>query len=319
MEKIITERWTKMNYTIHCLGFALTPRFYDHDYLETPAPGGVARKAPNQDKEVVTAVLEAFEKIAENEKERKLLREQFATFHTKKGIYSMQSAQVDVVTMDAIDWWSTYGSETPELAKKVLSQPISSSSAERAWSTYFYIHNVKRNKLNCARADKLVFIHSNIRLLSRFSDAYKNGPFKKWDINPNDTSLEESSTRIEMLRWELDDEISIPNEEVQEQRQLMNQAAAKSTSRETEELKLAELKELAKSNGVKGYSKLKKGELIKILGYPRQRSIPLFLAARVQTPESRFDVETLLETLSNPFVNLKNSFSLCNLIGYWIL
>ncbi|KAK7245528.1 hypothetical protein RIF29_40374 [Crotalaria pallida] len=37
-------------------------------------------------------------------------------------------------------------------------------------------------------------------------------------------------------------------------------------SERLEELKLAELKELAKSNGVKGYSKLKKGELIKILG-----------------------------------------------------
>jgi len=42
----------------------------------------------------------------------------------------MPAAQLDVVTMDAIDWWSTYGSETPtlaEVAKKVFSQPISSS------------------------------------------------------------------------------------------------------------------------------------------------------------------------------------------------
>jgi len=51
----------------------------------------------------------------------------------------MPTAQLDDVTMDAIDWWSTYGSETPELAKvanKVLSQPISSSSAKRSWSNY---------------------------------------------------------------------------------------------------------------------------------------------------------------------------------------
>ncbi|OMO51384.1 hypothetical protein COLO4_37694 [Corchorus olitorius] len=80
----------------------------------------------------------------------------------------MAPAQIDAVTMDAIEWWSTYGSETPklmEVAKIVLSQPISSSSTERAWNTYSYIHNVKRNRLNCTRADKLVFIHSNIRLL----------------------------------------------------------------------------------------------------------------------------------------------------------
>nr|XP_004514312.1 uncharacterized protein LOC101496406 [Cicer arietinum] len=84
METIITARWTKMNYTIHFLGFALTPRFYDTHYLSTPAPGGIARKALNQDKEVVTAVMQAFEKISENVEEQKLLRDHFATFHTQK-------------------------------------------------------------------------------------------------------------------------------------------------------------------------------------------------------------------------------------------
>ncbi|XP_004499524.1 uncharacterized protein [Cicer arietinum] len=87
METIITARWTKMNYTIHCLGFALTPRFYDTHYLSTPAPGGIARKAPNQDKEVVTAVMQAFEKISKNAEEQKLLCDQFAIFHTQKKEY----------------------------------------------------------------------------------------------------------------------------------------------------------------------------------------------------------------------------------------
>ena len=91
----------------------------------------------------------------------------------------MSAVQANVVTMDAIDWWCSYGSETLELAeiaKKVLSQPISSSSARRNWSTCSYIHSVKRNRLNGMRADKLVLIHSNIRLLSHFSDHYKEGP-----------------------------------------------------------------------------------------------------------------------------------------------
>ncbi|KAL4589864.1 hypothetical protein LXL04_002775 [Taraxacum kok-saghyz] len=99
-----------------------------------------------------------------------------------EGIYALAGTQADAVTMDAIDWWATYGAETLDLAdvaKRVLSQPISSSSAERNWSTYSHIHSVKRNRLNGPRADKLVFIHSNIRLLSRFSEAYKAGPNKK--------------------------------------------------------------------------------------------------------------------------------------------
>ena len=122
----------------------------------------------------------------------------------------MPVVQTDAVTMDAVDWRCSYGSETPELeeiAKFFLSQPISSSSAERNWSTYSYIHNVKRNRLNGMRADKLVFIHSNIRLLSRFSDHYKEGPYKKWDIEPDCSYyLDESAARFEEMRWELDGE-----------------------------------------------------------------------------------------------------------------
>lgn len=41
----------------------------------------------------------------------------------KKGMFSFPAAQVDAVTLDAVDWWSNYGSETPELAeiaKKVV-------------------------------------------------------------------------------------------------------------------------------------------------------------------------------------------------------
>ncbi|KAI3816967.1 hypothetical protein L1987_10752 [Smallanthus sonchifolius] len=210
VEAIVLARWEKMTIPLHCLGFALNPKFYDKYYLEKLAPGGIERRAPNLDKEVVIGVMEAFKRIAENEEEQKILREQFATFHMKKGIYSRSATQADAVTMDVIDWWATYGAETPELAevaKKILSQPISSSSAERNWSTYSYIHNVKRNRLNVKRADKLVFIHSNIRLQSRFSDSYKSGPHKKWDMNPENAYIEGSSARLEEMVWEdLEDE-----------------------------------------------------------------------------------------------------------------
>ena len=62
-------------------------------------------------------MLQAFEKIAEDEDERKILSEQFATFHMKKGMFSLPAVKTDAVTMDAIEWWSNYGSETPNLAE----------------------------------------------------------------------------------------------------------------------------------------------------------------------------------------------------------
>ncbi|CAN6243746.1 unnamed protein product [Urochloa humidicola] len=192
VEDIVMERWEKMNIPLHSLAFALNPKYYDQKYIEKPAPGGFVRKAPNKDPDVMKGVLEALKKIGDDASEQQILREQFSYFISKKGMYAMSSVKLDAYNMDAIDWWETYGSETPELAAvatRVLSQPISSSSAERIWSTYEYIHSAKRNKLNAKNADKLVFIHSNLRLLSRVTESYKKGPHSKWDIDPSNSTI----------------------------------------------------------------------------------------------------------------------------------
>ncbi|KAK8573379.1 hypothetical protein V6N13_100179 [Hibiscus sabdariffa] len=119
-------------------------------------------------------------------------------------MFGTTHARIDATTMSPISWWSTYGSKTPELVEiaiRVLSQPISSSSTERVWSTYSYIHNIKRNRLNAKCAEKLVFIHSNIRILSRFTTSYKEGPCKKWGIDPENTYFDDSTVRLKDLRW----------------------------------------------------------------------------------------------------------------------
>nr|KAJ0215877.1 hypothetical protein LSAT_V11C300148030 [Lactuca sativa] len=88
------------------MGFVLNPNYYDKHYLAKLAPGGMKRNPPNEEREV----------IVESVEEEKQLREQFAIFHTKKGIYSLPGTQADAVTIDAIDSWATYGAETPDLA-----------------------------------------------------------------------------------------------------------------------------------------------------------------------------------------------------------
>jgi hypothetical protein len=186
------DRWEKMNIPLHSLPFALNPKYYDQRYIEKPAPGGFVRKAPHKDSDVMKGVLEVIRKIGDDASEQKILREQFTHFISKKGMYALPSVKQDAYSMDAIDWWETYGSETPELAAiaiKILSQPISSSSAERIWSTYDFIHSEKRNKLNAKNADKLVYVHSNLRLLSRVTESYKKGPHSNWDKDPNDSTI----------------------------------------------------------------------------------------------------------------------------------
>jgi hypothetical protein len=67
------------------------------------------------------------------------------------------------------------------LAMKLLNQPASSSCCERNWSTYSFIHSVKRNALTPTRAEDLVFVHSNMRHLSRRTEACKKGETRMWE------------------------------------------------------------------------------------------------------------------------------------------
>ena len=78
--------------------------------------------------------------------------------------------QASASRMDPACWWKSYGSSTPQLqqlAMRVLSQPSSAASSEQSWSEYDFVHSEKRNRLKGDIASKLVYVHSNLRLLGR--------------------------------------------------------------------------------------------------------------------------------------------------------
>ena len=60
-------------------------------------------------------------------------------------------------------------------------QVANSSIVEWNWSTYSFIHLVKRNRLASKKVEDLVYIHTNLRLLLRKEDHYKEGTAKLWD------------------------------------------------------------------------------------------------------------------------------------------
>jgi len=97
--------------------------------------------------------------------------------------------------MDAKTWWTVHEARAPILQKialKLLGQPYSSSGCEMNWSTYSFIHSLKRNKMTHKRAEDLVYVHSNLRLLSRNSSKYKEEKTKLWDIAEDDFSLNDN-------------------------------------------------------------------------------------------------------------------------------
>merc|ERR1711988_1966060 len=75
--------------------------------------------------------------------------------------------------MSAHEWWQQNGYSTPMLrwlGMRALSQTVSASCSEQAWSEYDFIHNRRRNRLTKERADMLVKGHCQARLVRRMRD-----------------------------------------------------------------------------------------------------------------------------------------------------
>jgi hypothetical protein len=67
-------------------------------------------------------------------------------------------------------WWFTSGSVgklLPRIARRILAQVVSSSSCERNWSSYSFVHSKSRNRLLPSRAEDLVYVYTNSRVLNQ--------------------------------------------------------------------------------------------------------------------------------------------------------
>lgn len=71
-----------------------------------------------------------------------------------------------------LDYWKLDGSDYPllqKLALQVFSMATSSSSSERNFSTFGFIHSKLRNHLSADRVQKLVYIKTNTNILAKSS------------------------------------------------------------------------------------------------------------------------------------------------------
>ncbi|XP_074308360.1 uncharacterized protein LOC141643211 [Silene latifolia] len=182
VESILTSRWSKTSTPLHSLAHSLVPRFYTQKWLDE-IPG---RVAPHVDNEVSSSRLSCFRRLFPCADDRRKANTEYAIFSRRDhDIFKDLECVEDMSLMEAKHWWATYGSIAPNLqglAFKLLGQPSSSSCSERNWSIYKFIHSCTRNRLTPKRAEDLVRIHNNLRLLSRNSEEYIKGRTKMWDV-----------------------------------------------------------------------------------------------------------------------------------------
>jgi hypothetical protein len=97
------------------------------------------------------------------------------------GLFANPAAFLVAKEMPAHKWWSSYGSETPELqtfAIKVLSQVTVASACKRNWITFEFIYSEKGNKLTSKRGPNLI-VFSSFHLREKVFDEYKK-EFVEW-------------------------------------------------------------------------------------------------------------------------------------------
>ncbi|XP_061347130.1 uncharacterized protein LOC133292709 [Gastrolobium bilobum] len=178
----LIDRWTKSSTPLHCLAHALHPKYYSDQWLaEDPS-----RVSPDNDVEINLEVKKFFRRHFSSVEERATVNLEYINFVQMKGGFREFEAIENRYTMNPNDWWGVHGCSAPllkKLALKLTAQPSSSSCAERNWSTYSFVHSMKRNKMDPKRAEDLVYIHSNLRLLSRKSPKYNEGESQYWDIS----------------------------------------------------------------------------------------------------------------------------------------
>ncbi|XLT08507.1 hypothetical protein HN51_054300, partial [Arachis hypogaea] len=205
VHSILVQRWTKSSTPLHCLAHSLNPRYYSHQWLRED----LTRVSPHQDIEITNERVKCLKRYFPNEEERRKVNIEFASFSDGRGVFDDYDSLNDRAIVDAKSWWLIHGSKAKffqPIALRLLGQPSSSSCCERNWSTYSFIHSLKRNKLKPKRAENLVFVHTNLRLLSRKTPQYNKGETMMWDIAGDAFSpIDEENGVLEVAHLSLDE------------------------------------------------------------------------------------------------------------------
>ncbi|XP_062182340.1 uncharacterized protein LOC133886623 [Phragmites australis] len=196
VQSILLSRWGKSNTPLQCLAHSLNSRYYSPAWLNEVS----GRVNPNNDVEINTERNKCFRKFFSDPDDLRKIKTQFADF----SLFWVALMTLTQLRIEPILRQSNGGALI-----ELLGQPASSSCCERNWSAYAFIHSMKRNKLTPERAEDLVFVHNNLRLLSRKSNDYQSGLSRMWDVEGDGTEsfvgvgfLEGADLTLDKLEFE---------------------------------------------------------------------------------------------------------------------
>ena len=117
---------------------------------------------------------------------------QLSLYRGKKGAFAWPWVFSAAKDMPAYMWWDQHGSSVRELqvvARMVLAQPASASICERINSEFAFVKDRRRNSLSHDKANKLVGVFHNLRLLMRMKRVSYAEPAVAWTDDLDHSSI----------------------------------------------------------------------------------------------------------------------------------
>lgn len=179
-------RWKMMMTDLHYAGALLNPYLTDCRDLQR---SGRAKRARNRVLRHLSRPLGVNHNVVMDE---------LTHFEERTGPYGpLEAPDIRETRMLPHQWWQRVGGDAlPVIAKRILSLTCSASSCERNWSMYSFIHSRVRNRLGVKKAEDLVYIYTNSKLLRERRGAdpviwYNNHPFSE------DSDLDNGPVNVE--------------------------------------------------------------------------------------------------------------------------
>jgi hypothetical protein len=189
--QIFEKRWSDYHCDFYSAAYMVDPEFQSHKQEDN--------------NEVMQGWLNVLERMVkhlwldDNDVFARVIQ-QLQNYQDRVGIFGRDSVRSAAKSLAGFTWWKQFGiTEAKELAKiavRLLSQPCSSSASEQFWSQYDHIHSTKRNRLDPARASKLLFVRSNLRLLTQLQTLGYTSIYPLYIDTDSDDDADDEGSRI---------------------------------------------------------------------------------------------------------------------------
>ena len=191
-----TYRYNRQVLPIHIIAYYLMPQTTVNDIRNN------STAIPLDFEEKITSFFRRYSSSNDN---AKLLIREFMNFRSQQPSFEPLRQCWEEYEDPWLFWCNAIGlaKHLGNLALRIFSAPVNSVASEKAFSIQNLIHNKTRNRLQPNRADKLIFIYTNARILNQHDVPPTTSTTIDFASKSIDNLTQEEEVRLEDILLEL--------------------------------------------------------------------------------------------------------------------